>query len=444
MPPASAPLTGLATVLVAAWLVLGGRPAGAALAVVLAAPAALTCPTQPLWAAGLGLAGALVLAGATVVRARLARDHAETGAVWMLATSTVLPVAAASVAAVTRLGVLGVVVGAVLALWAVGLVLDTAEVEPGLEGLGLVPRGAALLTLVTVPMLHAWGMATLTGLLAALALADSRAPDRRWLAMVTGALVPVTVAAAALGAGAPAGWTALIVVGLAGVGTGVDGWGSRDLERATRVLTASAALAAVVVAGPDRATLATLLIVLGALGVGWAVRLDQFDLGLVGGLFMTGGIWLHLVDRHVRASEAYLTPVAVLLLAAGWLARRRVEVSSWVAYGPAIALLGGSALVERVAGGGPGHALVAGGVGLAAVAIGGRRRLIAPLVIGTALLVALTVHESLAVTVGVPTWGWLALGGATLVAIGIGLERAEATPLETGRRVVDVVAERFS
>jgi hypothetical protein len=190
--------------------------------------------------------------------------------------------------------------------------------------------------------------------------------------------------------------------------------------------------------------LATLLIVLGALGVVWAARLGEYDLGLVGGLFMTGGIWLHLVDHHVRASEAYLAPVAVVLLAAGWLARRRVELSSWVAYGPAIALLGGAALAERVAGGGAGHALVAGGVGVAAVAIGGQRRLIAPLLIGTALLVALTVHESLAVTVGVPTWAWLALGGSTLVAIGIGLERAEATPLETGRRVVDVVAERFT
>ncbi len=79
-----------------------------------------------------------------------------------------------------------------------------------------------------------------------------------------------------------------------------------------------------------------------------------------------------------------------------------------------------------------------------AVIVGGQRRLIAPLLLGTALLVALTVHESLAVTAGVPTWGWLALGGVTLIGAGIAMERAESTPLETGRRVVDVVAERFS
>ncbi len=90
------------------------------------------------------------------------------------------------------------------------------------------------------------------------------------------------------------------------------------------------------------------------------------------------------------------------------------------------------------------NALVAGLVGLLAVVVGGRQRLIAPLVLGTGLLVALTVNESLAVTAGVPTWAWLALGGSVLVASGIAMERAETSPVETGRRVVDAVSERFS
>ncbi len=47
-------------------------------------------------------------------------------------------------------------------------------------------------------------------------------------------------------------------------------------------------------------------------------------------------------------------------------------------------------------------------------------------------------------TAGVPTWGWLGLGGITLIAAGVTMERAESTPLDTGRRVVDVVDERFS
>jgi hypothetical protein len=43
----------------------------------------------------------------------------------------------------------------------------------------------------------------------------------------------------------------------------------------------------------------------------------------------------------------------------------------------------------------------------------------------------------------VPTWGWLATGGTALLATGIVLERNETSPVEAGRRLVDVVAERF-
>jgi hypothetical protein len=78
------------------------------------------------------------------------------------------------------------------------------------------------------------------------------------------------------------------------------------------------------------------------------------------------------------------------------------------------------------------------------VVVGGQRRLIAPLFLGTGLLAALTIHETVAVTAGVPTWGWLGLGGAVLIAAGLQMERADRGPLETGRRLVDVIGERFS
>ena len=157
----------------------------------------------------------------------------------------------------------------------------------------------------------------------------------------------------------------------------------------------------------------------------------------------------HLETSHVRATDAYLAPVAALLLGAGFQERRTAtgadRPSSWVAYTPAVLLLGGAALVERIAGGGGVHALVAGAVGIVAVAAGGGRRLAGPLVAGTALLVAVTVHESLATLATVPTWGWLAAGGALLLAVGVSLERrGGASPAEAGRRLVDVVAERFS
>jgi len=210
------------------------------------------------------------------------------------------------------------------------------------------------------------------------------------------------------------------------------------------VATGSALLGAGLLAGGDRGALATVILVTGAIAVLYGSRLALPEITWLGGGLVTVGTWLHLVDHHVHVTEPYLVPVSVALLVAGWQGRRNAPISSWVAYGPAVALVGGSALVERLAGGGAAHALVAGMVGLAAVIIGGRQRLIAPLLIGTGLLVGVTVYESLAVTAGVPTWAWLALGGVTLVGVGIGMERAETGPLESGRRVVDVVSEQFS
>lgn len=45
-------------------------------------------------------------------------------------------------------------------------------------------------------------------------------------------------------------------------------------------------------------------------------------------------------------------------------------------------------------------------------------------------------------TAGVPTWAWLAAGGTLLVGAGLAMERHELGPVETGRRLVDVVQER--
>ncbi len=41
-------------------------------------------------------------------------------------------------------------------------------------------------------------------------------------------------------------------------------------------------------------------------------------------------------------------------------------------------------------------------------------------------------------------WGWLAAGGSVLLATGLALERWATTPVEAGRRLVDLVEQRFS
>jgi hypothetical protein len=152
----------------------------------------------------------------------------------------------------------------------------------------------------------------------------------------------------------------------------------------------------------------------------------------------------------VNASEPYVAPAALQLVVLGMQLRRfdraqhgQANVSSWVAFGPAIALLAGAGLAERLAGGEAWHGLVAGAVGVVAVALGGWQRLAGPLLLGTGVLVAVTVIESLSTLAGVPTWAWLAAGGSTLLASGVALERSATSPLEAGRRLVDVVADRF-
>ena len=158
---------------------------------------------------------------------------------------------------------------------------------------------------------------------------------------------------------------------------------------------------------------------------------------------MTAGIWLRLADAEVTASEPYLAPVALLLIGAG-LRARSTGTSSWIAYGPVVTIFGGAALAERMTGGPGWHAVVAGTVGVLAVAAGGYRRLAAPLFLGTGLLVVLVGYETLAITAALPTWTWLAAGGTALLGAGVAMERKDLSPIETGKRLVDVVDEKFA
>jgi hypothetical protein len=142
----------------------------------------------------------------------------------------------------------------------------------------------------------------------------------------------------------------------------------------------------------------------------------------------------------VLPAAAYLLVVGVRLRAG------RAESDrpgSWVAYGPAVALLGASGIVERLHGGSALHALFAGAVALVAIVAGGSRRLAAPLLIGTAIVATITVHEALSTAAGIPLSAWLAAGGAALLGSAIAIERTDTSPIDAGRRVVDVLADHF-
>ena len=165
-----------------------------------------------------------------------------------------------------------------------------------------------------------------------------------------------------------------------------------------------------------------MIVLAGGLVIALGVVLRHALVAHAGGAFATIGIALHLSVDGVTATEPFVLPVALQLLVLGIQLRRREDdrPSSWIAFGPPIALLG-----------------------VAAVAAGGWKRLAAPLFLGTALLVGVTVLETLHTLAGVPTWAWLAAGGSTLLLAGVAMERSATSPSEAGRRLVDVVGERF-
>lgn len=142
---------------------------------------------------------------------------------------------------------------------------------------------------------------------------------------------------------------------------------------------AAGLVAGLPLAAAEPARLAEALLVTGGLGVAAGVATRNGVVGHLGGAVALAGLGLHLTVDGVTASEAFVAPVALQLVVAGWQLRRRADPpSSWVAFGPAIGLLGGAALAERLAGGEAWHSLVAGAVGVTAVAAGGWKRLAAP------------------------------------------------------------------
>jgi len=201
---------------------------------------------------------------------------------------------------------------------------------------------------------------------------------------------------------------------------------------------------ALLTSAEDPTALGATSIVVGCAAIADGLFSASLPYAASGGFLAWQGTWVLLAERQVTALDAWTAPVAASLVAAGVLIRRERGSSSWIVLAPGIALLGVSALVERVMGGSGIHALVAGAVGVAAVALGGAAKWGGPLAVGTSLLVALAVHESLTLTAAVPTWAWLALGGVSLIAVGIWLERRETGPFEAGQHILESMRGRYS
>jgi hypothetical protein len=135
-----------------------------------------------------------------------------------------------------------------------------------------------------------------------------------------------------------------------------------------------------------------------------------------------GACWLLLYSVDVALTEAYTLPFAAVALLLGAIEmRRRTDLSSWIAYGPALAggFLPSLALV--LLGQDPGWRWVT--VFLAAIAtviLGAAYRLRAPVVTGAAIALVVALAEMIKLLVQGRTAGavLVALAGVVLIVVG--------------------------
>ena len=119
--------------------------------------------------------------------------------------------------------------------------------------------------------------------------------------------------------------------------------------------------------------------------------------------------------------------------------RLRPGSSSWSTVAPGFALAAGWLAISLGARGDSWRVFVGLGVGVAAVAVGGWRRLAAPLVLGTALTASMIVLGARNGLATLPVWSWLAFGGAALLGLAVLLERKAGAVRHDGRSLLESV-----
>lgn len=127
-----------------------------------------------------------------------------------------------------------------------------------------------------------------------------------------------------------------------------------------------------------------------------------------------------------------------ILLGAGSAVRRRIAVSSWLAYGPGLAMAGAWLLSSQLEPGTTWATVAALAIGTMSVGVGGVRRLAAPLVSGTVTLVGTLVLSAGPRLAAAPTWAWMVAGGVALLAVAALVERSDRPLVTLGRRHADV------
>jgi hypothetical protein len=416
------------------WLgeIWSGRPRGVGLN-----PASLGSVKPGDVVATLLLAAAVFLAG-HLLRGRRA-------AVWaaapVLAVAVPMVLAAAGVpwpavpAASLVLGLAGLLTAALLppstsgtgGFGAAGTALAVAGVSTVLTGAGLagsLPTRASTLA--------ALGAVLVAGAVAGAVARTVAARLTGWLAAVTAAVASAFTTGRALEL-SPA-TTALIVLAVAAcalaLGTVLSSRPRAVEGRAVQVAAHATAVVALLLAVGSARYAAAICALWGvALGVralwpGERVTVRRAYIVAAAGAEL-GGWWLLIASEQVATLEAYTLPAAAVALLAGRLAlRSRPGLTSWAAYGPALA----AALLPTLASvlaaeGQPLRRLILGLGALVVVLAGTHARLQAPVVIGGCVLSLVALHELVLVWDLLPRWIPLAAAGLLLVGLAMTLER---------------------
>lgn len=375
----------------------------------------------------------------------------QMGAFWLTALGGVLVMLAAMIFVAVnwerisdeaKIGSLALVTGAVGFIgWRLQERLPIASAALSHLAAGLVPVNVAA-TMVRVTensdlavLATAWTAVAMSALL----LATNRSIVAELALMIS---VPIAVIASGYGSGLSDGESALLAIAIS-----VPFWSAGVLSntpylRWTGYALSFAGAASVVTTeildfdvAPNGPISAALIV------VGMFVVLDALPSGA------QDRLWLGAVTSAVGVSslasvaglnslESYLWPAGLLLIVPAVIELRNSEsASSWGALAPGLGLLALAPITERMDGGGFIHVGLAIAVGIAAMAAGAWYRYGAALTIGAATVVLVTILETWTLAVGVDTWVWLGLAGATLIATGIAIERAGTTPLEAGKTV---------
>ncbi|NJP43397.1 SCO7613 C-terminal domain-containing membrane protein [Actinacidiphila epipremni] len=299
---------------------------------------------------------------------------------------------------------------------------------------GATLRATAVCTLLTAgPVALAWAQPRDAAALAVWGVAAVLAGGlaaRGWFTAAAQGFAVVALGVEAVRAGEAAGWPAY-VTGFVVLGVAAGTVPVAAALKAGAVEYPGYALGALGVlmtaAHPRELSLA--LALAGALAAGVALRADRRRAGAAGAaVLLEASVWVRLALAGVHAPEPYTLGVSAVLLALGFVRRRRdPAVSSWAAYGPGL----GSTLVPSLfAAWADAHwqrPLLLGLGALAVTLLGAKYRLSAPLLTGGAVLLGDAGHE-LAPTVVqslglLPHWVPVAVAGALLVYVGATYER---------------------